>query len=114
MRPGIYHVTFAPFLHQDQGDGLVVVSKQQTINGGDPGYIYRGSFTVDGRKLTARLNIKRWNQYAVSVFGNIAVFDLDIEGELSNDLTSFSGQGVVVQNRQMRLTLNARRIDDVA
>ena len=112
MKPGIYHVRFASLLHQDQGDGLVII-KGQTINGGDVGYIYRGSFTITGTKLTTRLNIKRWNQYAASIFGNIAAFDLDIAGDLSTDLTSFSGQGFVVQNPQMRLTLNAQRIDDV-
>ena len=113
MKPGIYHVRFASVLQQDQGDGLVVV-KEQTINGGDVGYIYRGSFNVTGTKLTTRLNIKRWNQYAMSIFGNIAAFDLEIEGQLSSDSMSFSGQGFVVQNPQMRLTFNARRIDDAA
>jgi hypothetical protein len=113
MKPGIYHVRFATTFQHDQGDGLVIVSNQQTMNGGDIGYIYRGSFTVSGTKLTARLNIKRWNQYAVSIFGNIAAFDLDIEGHLSSDLTSFSGEGAVVQNPKMRLSLNAQRIEDV-
>jgi len=113
MKPGIYHVTFAPSLQQDQADGLVVV-KGDTINGGDPGYIYRGSFKISGTKIAATLNIKRWNQYAVSIFGNIAAFDLEIEGQVSPDLSSFSGQGFVLQNPQMRLTFNARRIDDAA
>jgi hypothetical protein len=113
MKPGIYHVTFASFLQQDQSDGLAVV-KDNAINGGDLGYIYRGSFKVTGTKIAATLNIRRWNQYAVSIFGNIATFDLEIEGQVSSDLTSFSGQGFVVQNRQMRLTFNARRLDDAA
>jgi len=113
MNSGIYHVTFAAPLQPDQTDGLVVI-KGETINGGDIGYIYRGSFKISGTKIAATLNIKRWNQYAVSIFGNIATFDLEIEGQASPDLSSLSGQGFVVQNPQMRLTFNARRIDDAA
>ena len=113
MIPGIYHVTFVSPLQRDQGDGLAVVTAEK-INGGDLGYIYRGAFEVSGSKIVATLNIKRWNQYAVSIFGNIVEFDLKLEGQVSGDSTTFSGSGFVVQNPQMQVTFSARRLDDAA
>ena len=113
IRAAVENAAFISFLQENQGDGVAVV-KEKTINGGDLGYIYRGSFEVTGKTLVATLNIKRWNQYVASIFGNIAVFDLKIEGQVSSDLMSFSGQGFVVQNPEMRLMVNARRIDDAA
>jgi T3SS negative regulator,GrlR len=113
MKPGIYHVTFASTLSGQQGDGLAII-KGNTINGGDMGYLYRGTFEVRGTATTAKLNVKRWNQSAVSVFGNIMQFDLQVEGQLSPDLTSFTGQGFVVQNPTMRLAFQAYRIEDAA
>src|SRR5438270_8667155 len=111
MKPGIYHIRFASTLAQQGGDGLAII-KDNTVNGGDAGYIYRGSVELSGNTATAKLNVKRWNQTAVSVFGNIAQFDLQVDGQVSSDLTRFSGQGFVIQNPNMRLTFNADRIED--
>lgn len=88
--------------------------KGSTINGGDLGYLYRGTFEMKPGELSASLNVKRWNQYTASIFGNISEFDLQISGEISRDQKTIIGVGHVIQNPQMQFTFNAHRIADAA
>jgi hypothetical protein len=91
MRNGIYSVKFAASLGVI-GEGLVVF-KDGTVNGGDHGYIYTGSYDVSNSKATAKLKVKRWNPGSMSILGNIQEFDLVLSGSEGQDGTSFSVSG---------------------
>lgn len=110
MKPAIYHVKFTSSL-RDFGDGLAVF-KDGSINGGDHGYLYLGTYEVDGSTVTAKLKVKRWNSSVTSVFGNIDEFALELKGSVTGDGDSFSAQGAIPQMQQMTITIDGRKLAD--
>ena len=50
---------FSPVAGTMFGEGLAIF-REGTVNGGDPGYLYQGSYEVTGDKITAKLHVKRW------------------------------------------------------
>jgi hypothetical protein len=111
MKPGIYHVKFAAVSSHNVGEGLAVFGDGK-VNGGDPGYIYQGSYELVESKVKAKLHVKRWNPSFVSIFGNFAEFDLAFEGQMPADWSLFYAEGTVVQYPQLRITVNGRRLAD--
>ena len=89
MNDGIYHVTFSS-LRGSAGQGLVVV-KDGSVNGGDPGYLYLGRLVADGNQLKGRLEIKRWNSSSQSIFGPLSDFGLELQGTVSGENFAVSG-----------------------
>ena len=112
-KPGIYHVRFAPVSSSSFGEGLAVF-KDGKVNGGDMGYLYRGTYEIVDSKVTAKLKIKRWNPAITSIFGSFSEFDLDLTGHMPSDASLFYVEGPVVQRPQLRITINGRRLDDAA
>ena len=112
MKLGIYHVKFTS-AQQSYGEGLAVF-KDTSINGGDTGYVYLGSFSIDATNVSAKIKVKRWNHGAVSIFGPLQDFDLDLKGTVAPDAASFSVTGSVVQMPGMKITINGRRVSDAA
>jgi hypothetical protein len=113
MKPGIYHVKFSPVAGTVFGEGLVIF-REGTVNGGDPGYLYQGSYKITGDKLAAKLHVKRWNPAWASVFGNLVEYDLDLTGQMPADGSLFYAEGAVRQHPQLKLTVNGRRLADAA
>lgn len=111
MTSGIYHVTFSGSPSHNSGEGLAVI-KDGKVNGGDLGYLYRGSFRETGSSVSARLNISQWKPGYTSVFGNFTNFDLELEGSMADGGSSFSVQGRVVQHQSFQITIRGRRIGD--
>jgi hypothetical protein len=95
-----------------EGEGLVVV-KQGTINGGDPGYVSVGTFTLKGSALTGLLNVRKWNQSATSVFGPLNNFDLQLNGQ-SADPTSFSASGGIPSQPGLTIKIVGKFISPAA
>lgn len=91
MKAGIYHVQFESSIG-GRGDGLVVL-KDGTINGGDPGYTYVGKFERHGADITGNLLINRWTKNDESVFGDLPNFKLAIFGRFSGNDMTFSAEG---------------------
>jgi hypothetical protein len=114
MNPGIYYVKFSSPTTSMSGEGLAVL-KDGTINGGDIGYLYIGSFTVkDDTAITADLKVKRWNPAITSLFGNLPEFDLNLSGHVAADLTSFSATGGVIGRPGVTIVIKGRRLSDAA
>ncbi len=113
MKPGIYHVKFSTVPSSNFGEGLAVF-KDGKVNGGDLGYIYRGTYEISDSKVTARLHLKRWNPSIASIFGSFPEFDLDLAGHIPLDGTLFYVEGAVVQNPKLRITIHGRRLGDAA
>src|ERR1035437_3689940 len=101
MKSGIYHVKFTSS-QQAYGEGLAVF-KDGTVNGGDQGYLYIGTYQESSAGVTAKLKIKKWNQGVTSVFGNIAEFELDLRGNFSSDFSSFNVNGGVARSEERRV-----------
>lgn len=110
MKAGIYHIRFSS-AQGDHGEGLAVF-KDGTVNGGDQGYLYLGTFRQDGSQVTAWLRVKRWNKSAVSVFGPLAEFGLQVGGTVAADDSSFKVAGPVSENQLFRIEIVGRRIAD--
>ena len=109
MKPGIYAVKFSAVSSSNFGEGLAVF-KDGKVNGGDLGYFYRGSYEISDSRVTAKLKVKRWNP----AFGSFPEFDLDLTGHIPPDWSLFHAEGFIVQNPQLRLTIDGRRLDDAA
>lgn len=108
MKPSIYHVKFVS-AQKSYGEGLAVF-KDGTVNGGDNGYLYLGSYQESGGTVTAKLKIKKWNPGVVSVFGNISEFNLDLSGTLTAD--TFTVKGGIPQMLGATIVIEGRRIAD--
>jgi hypothetical protein len=113
MKPGIYHVKFSAVTSTNFGEGLAVFSNG-TVNGGDPGYIYRGSYVISESAITANLRITRWNPAIPSIFGSFPEFDLKLTGHIPSDWSLFYAEGKVIQNPALNITINGRRLGDAA
>lgn len=112
MTPAIYHVQFTSSL-QARGEGLAVF-KDGSINGGDEGYLYVGTFAGDSSNVTATLKIKKWNPVATSVFGPLKEFDLNLRGTFQPDGTHFKVTGVSPQIPGASITITGDRISAAA
>jgi hypothetical protein len=113
MKSGIYHLKFSAVPSSNFGEGLAVF-KDGKVNGGDLGYIYRGTYEISDSKLTAKIKLNRWNPVITSIFGSFPEFDLDLTGHLPPDGSLFYVEGAVVQNPSLRITINGRRLGDAA
>jgi hypothetical protein len=110
--PGIYHVTFSA-QNRNAGEG-VAVFKAGAINGGDLGYIYIGTYSVNGTNVTAAIQVIRWNQSAVSVFGPLPKFKLQLSGNVSADEKTFSVSGGVPELAGLQITISGTRLATAA
>jgi hypothetical protein len=113
MKPGIYYVTFSAAPSHNFGEGLAVF-KDDKVNGGDIGYLYRGSYSVKDSKITAMLHIKRWNPAITSVFGSYPEFELELKGSVTPDWGLFSAEGTMTEQPQLHITIKGRRLGDAA
>jgi len=110
MKSGIYNVRFTSSQNAS-GEGLAVF-KDGTINGGDPGYLYLGSFQQEGSAVNAKLKIVQWNKSYQSVFGNVPQFELSLSGTIATDDLQFSVEGVVPQQPGLKIKIIGRRLAD--
>ncbi|MEY2482403.1 MAG: hypothetical protein QOK24_931 [Verrucomicrobiota bacterium] len=112
IRPGIYVVKFsAP--SGNFGEGLAVIG-DGAINGGDPGYIYRGHYQVSELRISASLKVTRWNPNVQSVFGTLPNFDLSLVGQIGAGGASITLEGTVPQLPNQRLRIDGRRLAETA
>ncbi len=110
MKSGIYHVRFSSMIG-DHGEGLAVF-KDGTVNGGDHGYLYLGTFQRSGGIVSATLRVKRWNHSVASVFGPLSEFTLELAGSVTADDATFRASGPVAENRNLRIEVMGNRIAD--
>jgi hypothetical protein len=94
MRDGLYRADF----RTQRGSGSGVVHAQDgKIWGGDAQMYYVGSYTVNGRRITAHVTASRHTQRAVdaSVFGLDKV-TLTLDGTAHGDAVSWTGRAAEV------------------
>ena len=107
MKDGIYHVVFSSN-SQDVGQGIVVF-KENYANGGDYGYTYSGTFSREGEQFKSTLTIKQWNASAVSIFGPLKEFSLELNGSFSFD-NSFLAHGHIAGQPSAKISIRGKHI----
>lgn len=111
MKDGIYHVQFSSSLGA-AGEGLVV-AKGGSLNGGDAGYLYQGTLSQTGERISGTLQVRRWNLHTASVFGPIDYFELQLSGAVAaND--SFAVDGGVPGRSGLAIRIQGHRLVDAA
>ena len=110
MESGIYHFRFQGGPSGNYGDGIAVL-KDGTINGGDVGYVYRGSYKTEGNRLIAKINLKQWKMVPNALF-NLPEFAINIDAPLPGDLKNFTLEGRLEGAGSVHLV--GRRLENVA
>jgi len=106
MQNGIYRVDFRSG-RRIGAPGLAVL-KDGSVNGGDDGFIYRGTYQVEGEQVTSQIYVSKHNPGAQSVFGPIDNYTLALTGTTGSNNFTLSGsvtgrQGLTIEIRGTRL-----------
>ena len=107
MLEGIYKVSFSSN-DQDHGEGIVVI-KNNAINGGDYGYVYKGLICDN----TTKLSVEQWNPTSISVFGSLTKFNLELTF-ISKDQSSFTATGNIENAPQFEITIQGTMLSSTA
>ncbi len=111
MKDGIHHVQFSSSLG-GAGAGLVV-AKDGSLNGGDVGYLYQGTLSQSGDRISGTLQVLRWNLNTASVFCPIDYFQLQLSGAVAaND--SLAVEGGVPSGAGLGIRIQGSRLVDAA
>jgi T3SS negative regulator,GrlR len=113
MISGIYHVHFRGGPSQNFGEGIAVF-KDGKINGGDVGYVFRGSYETTERRIASTINVKRWNPSVPNPLVNVPEYDLVVEAEVPGDWANFTVSASAPQIPQLAISISCRRIAEVA
>ncbi len=105
MKNGIYYVNFCSN-NQDVGSGTVVV-RDNTVNGGDYGYTYKGRINGDGVKL----QISQHDKSARSVFPGVTNYNLDLKMQQVGE--NYQLQGNIEGMPSAIIQANVKYIGDV-
>ena len=106
MKNGIYFVSFKSNM-QDFGSGTVVVNNN-TVNGGDFGYVYKGRIEGD----SVELSVNRHDPSASSIVGNISSFTLTLT--LKETSSGYAMTGVSKDLHGAQVQVRAKFIGDLA
>lgn len=64
------------------GSGVLVLSEGRLL-GGDAGYYYTGNYSIDGDRFEGTLNVIRFDNSCISVFGDLENISLSYTGNIS-------------------------------
>lgn len=84
MNDGLWIVEFTSSVGLS-GTGILVISGERLL-GGDIGYYYSGQCKVEGEKLQGSVNVIRFDQNTLSVFGDEENFTLQLDGIIRGDV----------------------------
>lgn len=94
MIEGLWTIEFVSDLGL-AGKGVIVIKENQLL-GGDAGYYYVGKYSLEGSEMTGEIDVIRFSESGVSVFGNVPQFTLHLIAEVTKDRLSgtatFKGQ----------------------
>lgn len=101
MKDGLYKVSFAAL---EQGHGVVVI-RDETIQGGDGGFYYSGSFVVSDSKVASKIVAAQHSPEAISVFGNISKLTLSFTGTATENTAQLTGFAAEMPNVPLKVSL---------
>jgi hypothetical protein len=101
MIEGLWSVEFESNLGIP-GAGIIVFDTQRAL-GGDSRYFYKGKYAVKGNRIKAMVRVTHFADEPYSIFGELAEFDLCIQGEISEP--TFCGYGFRPDDPEKRISL---------
>ncbi len=84
---------------------------QNRLLGGDAGYYYTGTCNIEGNNIRGTINVIKYDQNSISVFGDITHFELTFTGQI--DENQFSAVGNITGNPQARIRITGAKKEDV-
>jgi len=109
MFDGLWTVEFSSALNR-YGRGVIVIVNGRIL-GGDDGYYYTGSCTINDNSINATITVIKYDQNSISVFGNINHFELILNGEINEN--SFDAIGTIADNPQAQLRVIGTKKEDL-
>ncbi len=100
MVNGLWTVEFRSTLNM-VGKGVLVLVNDSRLLGGDSGYYYSGNFKVDNNTVSGTMDVTRFDENSVSVFGDIERFSLTFEGTVSG--ASINGWAALKDRPSIRI-----------
>jgi hypothetical protein len=110
MHNGIYRLDFRS--GQKIGASGIAVLKDGSVNGGDDGFVYRGSYHVEGPNVTAQVAVSKHNPGAQSVLGPIENYTLVLTGTATP--YNFTLSGVVVGREELTIEIRGVKLAEAA
>jgi hypothetical protein len=109
MKNGIYSVHFRTPIGEGTG---VAFLKDGTLEGGDAAVYYRGTYSIDGQKFTARIKTGTHNRApgGINVMGQDSV-TLSLEGTFDSN-SNASAQGTAPEAPGVTITVKMARVAD--
>jgi len=83
MVNGLWIVEFISTLNRF-GFGVIVLNNGRLL-GGDAGYYYSGEYDINDNMIQGKINVIRFDENSISVFGDIDQFSLKFSGQISNN-----------------------------
>ena len=90
MIEGLWTVEFRSSIG-GTGYGTVVFDGSRAM-GGSAGYYYYGKYEIEGDVITGSLQVRRYNDSLVSVFGPLEEFELQLSGQVNESRMVLSGR----------------------
>lgn len=109
MLNGIYRVTFRVAGNQGKG---ILAAKDDWLFGGDTGFVYNGTFELQGNQVKARARIQNDFPGVQSIFNPyLTDFWLELIGQAS--ATGFALQGSVIGQPALAIIVEGTKIKDL-
>ena len=88
MVEGLWAIKFVSSLNI-WGGGVLVLTKDKRILGGDAGYYYIGTYSKENDEFRGNAKVIQFDPQSVSVFGNSSKFCIMLKGNLKNNDSEF-------------------------
>jgi hypothetical protein len=109
MFNGLWTVEFTSTINR-YGRGVLVLNKNRLL-GGDDGYYYSGTLNITGNKINATIEVLRYDENSISIFGNISHFHLNINGVI--DEYQFRAIGTIADKPQIEIKVIGTKREDL-
>jgi hypothetical protein len=87
----------------------VVIFETGRIFGGDAQYYYTGTYDISDGKINAQVNVTRYSEHGVSVFGTTETeFRLNITGQIQEPVMNAEGYQIDAPNNRIALRFTKR------
>lgn len=105
MLDGLWTVQY--YGPQGNGGGIVILQKGHVL-GGDNGFYYIGSYSVDGDNFSGKVAVKNFDGSIPNVIGVAGDFDLLLEGKVQGDAINGVGSLAIAPNAKIVVRLMKR------
>lgn len=91
MFEGLWTIKFISSLNM-WGGGVIVLTREGRIIGGDSGYYYIGTCTITGSQINGNIDIIQFDPQSISIFGELSNFQLTFNGTFEDNKFSATAQ----------------------